>query len=173
MNNILLALLLIILSNPVNAITLEFSEADIQETVSAMMPLKQKKMFVTVIFTNPVVKLIKTSNKIGVKADIQALIPGVVKGTGMAEITGSLRYNSQEGAFYLTDPVISSMHVNRVKKSMQPEIKKLAQTAITKNMTKQPIYKLNDEDAKQKLAKSALKSVSVNDGKLIVEFGIF
>ena len=173
MNRILLTILLVILSNPVNALTLEFTEADIQETVSAMMPLKQKKMFVTVIFTNPIVKLIKVSNKIGVKTDIQALIPGVAKGSGMAEITGSLGYNSKEGAFYLTDPIITSMHVDRLKKSMQPEIKKLAQTAITKTMTTQPIYKLNDENAKQKLAKSALKSVSVNNGKLVVEFGIF
>lgn len=170
---ILLILLLTITTTSVNAFTLEFTQAELQEKVSAMMPLKKKKLFITIIFTNPVVKLIKTANRIGIKTNIQAMIPGGIKGSGTAEITGSLNYKPEEGAFYIKDPTITTLHINKVKDVMQPKIKKLAQTAISKTMVARPVYKLKDDNVRHKLAKSALKSITVNDGILVVEFSLF
>lgn len=153
--------------------TLEFTQAELQEKVSAMMPVEKKKGLLTIILSEPVVKLHQDSNKIGIKTNMQANILGMLKGTGVTEITGSLSYNKDKGTFHLLDPVITTMHINKVPDKYQPKIKNLAQQALAKTMAKRPIYQLRDDTMKHKLAKATLKSVTVDKGKLLVKFGLF
>lgn len=154
------------------AYTVEFSEADIQEKVSAMMPLQRKRLFVTIIITQPVVKLLKNVNKISIKANLEALAGGH-RGTGNMTITGALTYNKKNGTFHLKDPAISDMHIDRIQQQYQPVIKDIAQSAMAKTLASRPVYTLQDDNIRHKLAKSALESISVNDGKLVVVFSLF
>lgn len=173
MKKLLFCIVLLSYSNIAGALTLKFTEAELQEKVSAMMPLEKKKGFITIVFSDPVVKLLKESNKIGIKTNMAAKIPGGIKGTGMAEITGSLSYNKDESTFHMLDPVITTMHIDKVPDKFQPKIKALAQKSLSKTMATRPIYKLRDDNMKHKLAKSTLKNISVKDGKLLVEFSLF
>ncbi len=173
MKKLFIMLMFFLVSTSVSAFTLEFTEAQLQEKIEAMMPIKKKKLFVTVIISNPVIRLLKKSNRLAVKADISANALGSEKGSGKIEITGSLLYNAKKGTFHLKDPKIESMHIDDVPDMYQAKIKSLAQSAIIKTMATRPIYKLKEDNLKQKLAKASLNSILVKGGKLIIDFGFF
>lgn len=152
--------------------TLEITGAELQEKLSNMMPLERKSLFITLVLTEPKVALLKASNKIGLSFHITVSAPGGIKGTGKTSITGSLRYDSSSHAFYLNDPVIELLEIDQVPDKHLPKIKKISQQAISKLLIKRPIYRLKDDNLKQKLAKSMLKSISIRDEILFIELGI-
>jgi len=153
--------------------TKEFSEAELQNMVSAMMPLSRTKYFVTLTFTQPKVHLLETTNELGLGANIHASALGAFNGNGTTYITGSISYNQEEGAFYFQNPRLVELKLKGVAKKQQTEIQKLAQSTITTLLASRPIYILNDNDLKQKLAKSTLESVTVAKGKLVVSLSVF
>ena len=136
------------------------------------MPVTRKKFMVTVIVSNPKLKLHTEGNLISTEADIEATIPGGLKATGNATITGTINYNRSKGTFHLKNPVIEKLHVNGLPAKMQGTVRNLAQNGLIQTMHKKPLFKLKDNDLKQKLAKSALKSVAVKDGVMHVELSM-
>jgi len=153
--------------------TLEISESELQKKVSAMMPMKKKNMFVAVTVSDPKVDLIKESNEIGVMTNIEVIALGSLKGSGRANITGTLNYDAEKGEFYFRNPTVVSLEVDNVAKKFIPKIKKITQLAITKAMSAYPVYKFKDDNIKHKLAKAALKSVIVEQEKLLVTLSMF
>jgi hypothetical protein len=166
----LIALIFITIANLTHALsyTQEFTEAELQEKIEAMMPLEQKKYFITLIVTSPKLDLIEGSDELSIKADIAVHAPGGIKGTGTTTITGAITYNPTQGAFHLLNPTVVDLHIDGIADQYQPKIKKMAQTAISNTMANFPLYRLRDNDLKQKLAKSVLESVAISDGKLLV-----
>ncbi|VAW61508.1 hypothetical protein MNBD_GAMMA11-2537 [hydrothermal vent metagenome] len=153
--------------------TLEISEKELQEKVSKMMPLEKKKYFVTVILSEPVIDLTGGNNEIGIFSHVKIIAPGSIEGAGKVKITGSLRYDSKTGSFFFKHPEIVSLEVNDVPEKYMPNIKKIAQSAVSKILATRPVYKLKDDNLKQKLAKSVLKSIKVENKKLLVELAAF
>ena len=90
-------LLTMLQSGVVYSYTLEISEEELQSKVSAMMPMKKKNMFVAVTVLDPKVDLIKQSNEIGVFANVEVVALGSLKGSGRANITGTLNYDAKKG----------------------------------------------------------------------------
>lgn len=155
------------------AFTLEFTEAQLQEKIDAMMPLEKKRLLFTIVISDPALKLLQGEDRLNVRANLSVKVPGGVTGSGKVNITGKLRYDKDKGEFYLDEPVINEMHVDKVPDNYQAQIKSLTQKSVEKAMARKPVYKLKDDNVKQKLAKSTLQSVRVDGGKLIVEFGLF
>lgn len=153
--------------------TKEFSETELQNMVSAMMPLTRTQYFVTLTFSQPKVHLLESSNELGLGATIEASALGAFNGNGTTYITGSISYNQDEGAFYFKNPQLVELTLNGVAKKQQADIQKLAQSTISTLLASRPIYILNDNDLKQKLAKSTLESVTVTQGKLVVSLSVF
>jgi hypothetical protein len=153
--------------------TVQIPEKDLQKMVSAMMPIEKKNYLVTVIFSKPKVDLYEGSDKIGVAAKIKAIAVGGVQGTGSAKISGTLKYNASKGEFYFKNPKIEQLEINQVPNQFIPEIKNIAQQLVTQVLATQPIFKLNDNDVKQKLAKSVLQSVAVKNEILFVVLNVF
>lgn len=168
-----LMLLLSVCSAQAYSYTKEFTEAELQNMVSAMMPLTRTKYFITLTFTEPKVHLLESANELGLGANIRASALGAFSGNGTTYITGSISYNQEEGAFYFQNPQLVELTLNGVAKKQQTEIQKLAQSTIAALLASKPIYILNDNDLKQKLAKSTLESVKVESGKLIVSLSVF
>lgn len=153
--------------------TLEIAEGELQEKVSKMMPLKLKKYFITIILTEPKINLLKDNNKIGIFTHIEVKAPGGIKGTGKVSIVGSLSYDSKNNGFFLKNPIIEKLEINKIPDKYMPKIRSISQKGISKLLTKRPVYRLKDDNLKHKLAKSVLKSVSVNNEKLFVVLSVF
>jgi len=153
--------------------TLEITEQELQEKISAMMPMEKKKYFITTIISDPNVDLIKKNDKIGIFSNIEVIAPGGIRGTGRGKIVGTISYDSSKGAFFFHNPTITDLEIDKVPSKFIPKIKKIMQLAATKAMSRYPIYKLKGNNLKQKLAKAVLQSVAVKDGKLLVTLRAF
>lgn len=152
---------------------LEITEAELQEKLEAMMPLEKKKLFFKTIVTDPKVKLISASNEIAIYANVAAHAPGGLTLTGSTQLQGSLRYDAEKGAFYFDNAKVKHLKIDQLPEQFAPKVKELTQTAVTNGTGRRPVYVLNDDNLKQKLAKSVLKSVLVKGSSLIVTLSAF
>ncbi|MBU3018541.1 DUF1439 domain-containing protein [Paraglaciecola agarilytica] len=155
------------------AFTKEFTEAELQEMVSAIMPITRSKFFVTMTLSEPRLDLLESSNEIGLGANIKASALGSYGGSGSGYLTGSLSYNQEQGALYFVNAKLLELNLNNVSAEQQEDIKKLLQPVVGTILGSRPIYVLDDSDLKQKLAKASLESLEVRDGKLIITLSAF
>ncbi len=173
MYKILPLLALWLLSTVSHGYTLEFTQPQLQEKISAMMPVTKKTMFATVIVDNAVLDLVPGVNQIALTANIKANGLAGLSASGMLKVQGTLKYNAKEGAFYLNNPKIIELNINEIPPQFHEQVKKLAQAALAKSLTRHPVYKLKDNNMKQQLAKTMLQSMEVKDQTLVVTLGLF
>ena len=153
--------------------TLEFTEPQLQEKISTMMPVTKQTMMATIVVDQAKLKLIEGSDKLSIAAKLSATLLGGLKATGDLKVQGTLSYNAKEGAFYLKDPEIVALDIKEIPPRFHAQIKELAQKGLAKKLSHQPVYKLKDDDMKQNLAKSMLKSLQVKNKTLIATLGLF
>ena len=138
-----------------------------------MMPMEKKKFFITVVLSDPDIDLSVGNNEIGIFSHIEVSAPGGIKGSGTAKITGSLSYDPDKGEFFFKDPDIVSFESKDIPPEFLPKAKNIAQIAADQFLSVKPVYKLNDNNMKQKLAKAVLQSVKVDGNQLLVELSVF
>ncbi len=153
--------------------TLKLSEAELQERVSAMMPLEKKQLFLTVVISDPQISLLPDTDQVGVFLNVDAIIASGLKGSGRGRVIGSLFYDKSLGAFFLKDPVLDSLQIDRIPAQLNQQIAKVSQAMIASTLASYPLYTLNDNDFKQKMAKSLIESIDVQDQQLLIKFAAF
>jgi len=153
--------------------TLEISADELQSKVSAMMPMEKKKSFITVILSHPEIDLTVGNNKIGVSSQIAIVALGGISGSGKVKITGLLSYDSEKSAFFFKNPEVVSLESEDVPPLLLPKVKALTQLAVSQFLSKKPIYKLKDDNVKQKLTKAVLQSIQVENNQLLAELSLF
>lgn len=153
--------------------TVEISEAELQSKVSAMMPMKKTAFFVAVTLSNPNIDLTNGNNEIGLFAQVEVQALGSIKGSGEVKITGALSYAAEKAAFFLHNPKIVRLDVKNASEKVTLSMKKVIEIVARKILAARPIYILNDDNLKHKLAKSVLKSIKVENEKLHIVLGVF
>lgn len=153
--------------------TVEIPEYQLQEKLEALLPIEQKKLFVTLRIPKANVSLIADSNQVSIFANIEAFVPGGLKGSGRAQVKGSLEYDAESGAFYFKDPQIESIEIDRVPKSLLTSARELTQLAFKRVLNNYPVYRFKDENTKHKLAKNMLKEVRVESKILYLTLSPF
>ena len=137
---------LILVSQLAFSYTLEITEADIQEKVSAIMPIEKTKFFVKVKLSNPQVDLLKTGNRMAIHLNVETSIPNVVKGSGRGKVSGNLSYEASEGAFYFKDAKLESMEIDGLPQKYADKVTKIADKARTDIINAfNPKRKVNNE----------------------------
>lgn len=152
--------------------TLEITEQELQEKIQQKMPIHKKKYFVTVTLSDPKVALLQGRDRIDIESNIDALIPGGIAAKGRGNVEGSIEYMQDTGEFFFIDPQVKSLTVDKVTAKHQETIRKVADFAAKSALRRFPVYRFKDENLKHKLAKAVLKSVHVENGKLLLELGI-
>ncbi|CAN5455126.1 hypothetical protein BH11PSE11_BH11PSE11_03040 [soil metagenome] len=153
--------------------TVEISEKEIQQKVTAMMPIQKKLFLATVSLPDPRVSLISETNEIGISSPVEVSIPGVIKGSGRAKIQGVPSYDARSGEFFLKSPAVTEFEVDGLPERYRAQVRELTQLLVEQVLAKRPIYKLNDDDLQHRLAKSVLQSVAVKNDKLLLVLEIF
>ena len=151
---------------------IEITQEQLQQQLVKMMPLKQEKMFVTVTLSSPVLELGIDGNKVGIFSNLDVIAPGGIKGTGRAKIVGTISYKKETGDFFLYKPTIAQIEIDQIPAEFHSNVKQLAQYALDSSIKNKPIFTLNDDNTQQKMAKSILKSVEVQPGKLLVTVAV-
>ncbi len=150
---------------PAQALTVKFSEADLQEKVSSVMPLVKKTSFLTVELSKPVLALAKDKNEIELQLDIKLLMAGL-EYRGHTRLTGSLSYNSEQAAFYVTNMKVHEVNVEGMPDLFTSEVIRMAEQVVNPVLNKMPIYKLKD-DVTQTMVKAVLESIEVRNKELV------
>ena len=155
---------------PAQAFTVKFSEAELQEKVAKVMPLVRKTSFMTVELTNPIVKLAKDKNEIELQLNVKLLMAGLEK-RGYARLTGSLSYQAEYAAFYVTNMQVHEVTVDGMPEFFTPQVIQIAEQVVNPVLDKMPIYKLKD-DLTQTMVKAVLESIEVRNSTLFATLKI-
>lgn len=153
--------------------TLELTQTQLQEKVQAMMPLTKKTLLATVVVSEGELDLIAQNEQLNVAALIEVTALGSLSANGNLEIQAGVVYRPEEGAFYLSNPKLVTMNIQQLAPELQQSAQQLAQAALVNSMQRYPIYRFNDEDMKQKMAKAMLKSMVIQDDKIILTLSLF
>ncbi len=152
--------------------TMEITEKEIQQRVTAMMPIQVTKSMLTVNILDPQVRLLKESDEVAVASPLEMTVPGWAKASGYINVKGSISYDALTGEFFLKNPTISEIEIKGLPEKYRPYAKEAAQLAIGRSLATRPIYTLRDDDLKQKLAKAVIQSVTVKNQKVLVVLGV-
>lgn len=155
--------------------TLEITEKELQEKVSALMPMSSKELFITVTISDPKIELFKETDKIGILLHVEVRALSGIYGTGRGQVVGTISYNPEETAFYFQDVTVERFELDHIPGEAAPSLKMIAQIvgiAANQAMLLHPVYILTDDDMKQKMLRSRLESVKVEDGKLLVTMSL-
>jgi len=152
--------------------TLELTDKELQRTVELYFPLIQEAPFSKLTLTSPAVRLDPKTNRIGLAVSVAIALQDIAVGKGRGLIDGTLEYRPDTGEFYLRDPQLKQVKLYQV----QTEYNTLVQNFLN-GLTRQTfpvivVYRLQDDDLRQRMLKSSLKSVTVRGGKLIVKMGL-
>jgi len=150
---------------PVQALTVKFSEADLQEKVSSVMPLVRKTSFLTVELSKPVLALAKDKNEIELQLNVKLLMAGL-EYRGYTRLTGSLSYNSEKSAFYVTNMKVREVKVEGMPDLFAPQVIQMAEQVVNPVLNQMPIYKLKD-DLTESMIKAVLESIEVRNKELV------
>ena len=154
------------------AYTLEFSKADLERYVQGYFPINQLTPFSKVSYSNPAIVLDEKSNRIGIEVTIRAEMPGMMTIAGRGQIDGKLEYRQQSHQFYLHDPKIKNVHFANTSYELANSIQQMVNSMSQQTLPMILVYELKDQDLRQKIAKSVLKSAQVQHGRLYLDMDL-
>ena len=151
-------------------------EETIQEKIDTQLPVTKNYLFIfDVTLDNPRVNLLEGSNRINAGLDVYVNIKINEQDKtlgGTVDASGSLVYVAEEGAFYLSEPIIESLSVQGVPEKYTDIVSSAIEKLLVGFYSSRPVYKLKPTDIKQAAAKNALKSLVVRDQAMVVTLGI-
>jgi Protein of unknown function (DUF1439) len=151
------------------------TEAELQEKAGEKFPLSKKYLLIFgVTYKDPVVILEQNANhriKVGLTAETEFFVnKNKIMATG--NVSGNLRYDSTRGAFFLDAMKVESFDVSGFPDKYKEKATEAMSEAINEYYSRYPVYTLKDDNLKHIAAKLALKSVIINDKKMIVVLGL-
>ena len=151
------------------------SEKVLQERLAASFPVTKSYLIFRVTLDNPRVSLQDGSDRIdaGIDSVVNIRIGQQVTPLGGSlDVSSGVRYVSESGEFFLTDPIIRQLAVQGVPDRYVKTVKEIMTKVLTDYYAAHPIYTLSAIDAKHMAVRLTLKRVIVKHGQLIVTLGI-
>ena len=151
------------------AYSIELSKDDLQQQVSLYFPLEQATPLSKLTYSNPVVILNPNTNRIGLEVTIRIEVPGMLAVEGRGQIDGNLEYRQQTQQFYLHDPKLTNVRLANSSYELAGAVQQIVTNISQQSLPLILVYDLKDDDLRQKMAKSVMKSVTVKEGRVYLE----
>jgi hypothetical protein len=151
-------------------LTVRIPASSVTNALEQQFPIKQSFAYGDVELSSPKALLKRGSNRVVTGTSIgfsNALIP---KQKGALYVSGIPYFDAQSGAVYLREPMIDKLEFNGYKLSsmIQGPLKSAIVPIINEIFRTTPIYKVN----RSSLQGSFVKNVTVDNGELLVTFGL-
>jgi hypothetical protein len=176
--------------------TFELPKEEIEKELATKFPMKpgseqEDGSPLDLTLSNPVVLLEEGRSQVGLRVDVVAetaattKLPALPRGrpgapappapdrprfTGNVTVFASVKYDPDAKAIRLSDPNVADLQIAQLPDPLLKPLSRMAEKALAQKFAEQPIP-LKSETALDKAATAVLKSVTVKDGKLLVEIG--
>jgi hypothetical protein len=130
---------------------------------------------VKVTYSNPVVKLLETTDRIEIGMDAEVGLGGGLLNktySGSVTLSSGLRYDPETLQFFLNEPTVDKIDIPGVPGNLSDQITQAVTMASQQFLQSVPVYKLNTEDFKIALAAAVLKGFEIRDQAIRVTLGI-
>ena len=151
---------------------LRISEDELQTKMDESLPLTKTYLFVVdVTLSNPRVDLIEGSDRINTGLDVTLNIK--IEGQdqelgGAVDISGGVRYEPTTGEFFVIDPVVENLAIEGLPEEFTNQANDAVGSVLKAYYESYPIYTLRRTDMKKAAARLLLKSVVVENEKLVI-----
>lgn len=155
---------------------LSFTEDELQARLEENLPYEKRYLYVfKVTLDHPRFDLVEGSDRIAGGVDViltSKLGASDRPLAGAVDLSGRLRYDPGEGAFYLADPVVDKLGVEGLSDRHAKKANEAISLALAEFFRTRPIYVLEPDRAPKAAAQMMLKDVTVKDGRLVVTLGL-
>ena len=104
------------------------------------------------------------------KIDTSIRIDGVTP-RGTATVETKLRYVPERGEFYMSDPDVG-LDLDSMTGENLEKINEIANVLVKEFSAQRPLYRLEESDLKQNVARAVLRDVRVEGGVLKIHLGL-
>lgn len=156
------------------SVEIRLSEDDLLSAVSRKLPFERTYLHIfDVTLERPRISLVDGSERIGIGLDasIEAKLGGKPPVKGSADASGAVRYEADQGAFYIVDPEIEALAIDGLPPAYVERVDSALTKAFKVFFETRPIYTLKETDTKQAAARIVLKNVAVDKGELVLTLG--
>lgn len=160
------------LSLPAWAFSVVISQDELQAKVAELMPLEKRNFLISLVFSNPQIDLMVGHNQIGIACQLDAVALGTLTGSGSTKIIGDLSYQAETGEFFLKNLSIDSLQIQNLPDEYLPQVTQVIESVAQNALSAYPVYRLDENDSQQKLAKAMIKSIEIKNQLLVIELGI-
>jgi len=174
---IFIFLFIALLSFQVSALEYTITKKEIQTRVDKELPIKEKIVIGNVIVEKATVDLLGDVNEIALHMTLNVDLLGE-KHKGTAVVQSGIDYSQEKGAFYLTRLKLRDFKIEKMSKDMAKQIEGILKQVLKAQQTqgqlqKYPIYTIKDKTTKDKLLKGTLKSVRIENDKVVLTVSPF
>jgi hypothetical protein len=153
-------------------LVITLDRADLQRRIERLFPITREDVLVSVKLHHPEVILHDGSSRIGLRLHIDAAAAQQFSTTGTARVDGVLRFMNSSGEFYLDDASIEELRIENVAPLYLEQVRQLADGLVRDLLQERPIYTLGQMGEEKRIMGSDIKSVTVHDGKLLIELAL-
>ena len=147
---------------------LVFTREDLQAKLTKKFPRKEKHPLMAVTFSNPEILLEPGAEAMSMRLDIKMAPRMGKQRKGRVVAQGGIEYRPQQGEFIIVNPRVLAIEFDHLKGKYQKSVQSAADRLVEQYLSEVAVYRLDQKDFKQKMAKLVLKSVDIKDGKLVV-----
>lgn len=152
-----------------NALTYQMTQQELQTKVEKSFPLQKETPFAMLTFSSPRVVLKSENNRLGVMMNVLAESAGKTLGKGTGMVDGELEYVAASGEFRLRNPKVNDLVIDGLSPNANTLLQGVASDALARMMPVIVVYKLDEKEFRQSMAKRMLKSIRVESGRVVAE----
>ncbi len=154
----------------------QFSEDELRGHLDARLPYEGRHLYVfDVTLDNPRIDLVEGADRVagGVDVIVATSFAGRdLTFSGAADMSGGVRYDADQRAFFLKDPAVEKMRLGGVPDAYANKANEAISVALREFYRTRPLYVLERDTAAKSAAHLFLKDVAVKDEQLVVTLGL-
>lgn len=147
------------------------SDVQIQKVLENYFPLNEYAAFARVSLHKPQVRLQKGEKNVALIVPVVANVVGGAVHRGHVTFRVDLAYKPPTGGLYFSQPQVQQFDIPSVDKKMLAELREIVDSMGQNSLPLVRIFAVKERELNHSLAKSALKSFAIEDGRLGLTFG--
>lgn len=157
----------------VQAQEIEFSRAELQQTLESYMPHTQQQSIVQLTLDKPRLQLLADEQRVQIKCLVQ--VTSIIGGQGQGWVTfnGKLRYQNTDHSFYIDDLRIIDLEIEGMPQEFKGQVIRLTQDIAAPLLAEQPVYTLKSDNIQESLAKMMLRSITIKENAVVASLSLF